>query len=87
MQTKKSHLHFHITLKNNIWHKQQYLGFVQKAKNEVVVDIGSYHNSVGRDTGQVALGVLSDFSTRLLRTKQLKFTVIQLLRPRISIVS
>lgn len=63
------------------------LGFVQEAKDDVVVGIRSYHNSVGRDTGQVTLSVLSDFSTRLLRTKQLKFTGIQVYRPRICIVS
>lgn len=64
-----------------------YLGFVQKAKDNVVVGIGPHHNGMGGDTGHVAPAVLSDFSSRIVRTEQLKFTGRQVYRPRICVVA
>lgn len=64
-----------------------YLGFVQKAKDNVVVGVGPHHNGMGGDTGHVAPAVLSDFSSRIVRTEQLKFTGRQVYRPRICVVA
>lgn len=51
-----------------------HLSFIQKAKDDMRVGVRPDHHSVGGDTGKVTLLILTDFSTRFLRTQQLEIS-------------
>lgn len=64
-----------------------HLSFVQKTINDVRVGVRTDHYSMRGDTGKVTISILSDFSTRLLRTQQLEISGVQVEGPRICTIA